>query len=71
MIKAADLTDNGVGLMYISGPKLIRLAGKYRSLVPVLRELVLRPDTPSSLTSRTESPARSTTRRAVSRPFSG
>ncbi len=32
--------------MHTTGPKLSRLAGKYRPLVPVLRELILRPDTP-------------------------
>ena len=46
MIKASDLTDNAVGLFHTSGPKLNRLAGRYRPLVPVLRELILRPDTP-------------------------
>jgi hypothetical protein len=35
-----------VGLPYTTGPKLSKLAGKYRPLVPVLRELILRPDTP-------------------------
>jgi hypothetical protein len=33
------------GVMY-TGPKLSKLGGKYRPLVPVLRGLVLRPDTP-------------------------
>jgi hypothetical protein len=46
VIKASDFTDNAVGLIYTTGPKLIKLAGKYRPLVPVLRELILRPDTP-------------------------
>jgi hypothetical protein len=46
VIKASDFTDNAVGLMHTTGPKLSRLAGKYRPLVPVLRELILRPDTP-------------------------
>ena len=46
VIKASDFTDNAVGLMHTTGPKLPRLAGKYRPLVPVLRELILRPDTP-------------------------
>jgi hypothetical protein len=35
-----------VGLYYTTGPKLPTLAAKYRPLVPPLRELVLRPDTP-------------------------
>jgi hypothetical protein len=42
-------TNNAVGLFYTTGPKLAKLAklaGKYRPLVPPLRELVLRPDTP-------------------------
>jgi hypothetical protein len=46
VIKASDFTDNAVGLFHTSGPKLARLAGKYRPLGPVLRELILRPDTP-------------------------
>jgi hypothetical protein len=35
-----------VGLFHTTGPKLPKLARKYRPLVPVLRELILRPDTP-------------------------
>jgi (p)ppGpp synthase/HD superfamily hydrolase len=46
VIKASDFTDNAVGLFYTTGPKLPKLARKYRPLVPVLREFVLRPDTP-------------------------
>jgi hypothetical protein len=46
VIKASDFTDNAVGLIHTTGPKLFKLAGKYRPLVPVLRELILRPDTP-------------------------
>lgn len=46
VIKASDFTDNAVGLFHTTGPKVTKLAGKYRPLVPVLRELVLRPDTP-------------------------
>jgi hypothetical protein len=46
VVKAADFTDNAVGLPYTTGPRLPELADKYRPLVPVLRELVLRPDTP-------------------------
>jgi hypothetical protein len=46
VIKASDFTDNAVGLFHTTGPKLSRLADKYRPLVPVLHELVLRPDTP-------------------------
>jgi hypothetical protein len=46
IIKASDFTDNGVGLIHTTGPRLYRLAGKYAPLVPVLRELIARPDTP-------------------------
>jgi hypothetical protein len=35
-----------VGLFYTTGPKLPKLASKYRPLVTPLRELVLRTDTP-------------------------
>jgi hypothetical protein len=35
-----------VGLIHTTGPKLSTLARKYRPLVPVLCELILRPDTP-------------------------
>ena len=46
VIKISDFTDNAVGLFHTTGPKLPQLASKYRPLVPVLRELLLRPDTP-------------------------
>ena len=46
VIKASDFTDNAVGLIHTTGPKLSRLASKNRPLVPVLRVLILRPDTP-------------------------
>ena len=46
VIKASDFTDNGVGLIHTSGPKAVRLAGKYAPLVPVLASLIARPDTP-------------------------
>jgi hypothetical protein len=46
LIKASDFTDNAVGVNHTTGPKLSRLARKYGRLVPVLRELILRPDTP-------------------------
>jgi HD domain len=48
VIKASDFTDNGVGLIHTSGPRLVTLAGKYAPLVPVLRELISLPDTPLS-----------------------
>jgi HD domain len=46
VIKASDFTDNGVGLIHTTGPRLYRLAAKYTPLVPVLRDLIARPDTP-------------------------
>jgi HD domain len=46
VIKASDFTDNGVGLIHTTGPRLHKLAAKYAPLVPVLRDLVARPDTP-------------------------
>jgi hypothetical protein len=48
VIKASDFTDNGGGLMHTTGPRLHRLAGKYAPLVPVLADLIARPDTPLS-----------------------
>ncbi len=39
-------TDNAIGLFHTTGPKLPKLARKYRPLVQPLRELVLRLDTP-------------------------
>jgi hypothetical protein len=46
VIKASDFTDNAVGIIHLTGPKLPKLAGKYGPLVPALRELIQRPDTP-------------------------
>jgi (p)ppGpp synthase/HD superfamily hydrolase len=46
VIKISDFTDNAIGLFHTTGPKLPKLAGKYRPLVAPLRELVLRLDTP-------------------------
>lgn len=48
VIKISDFTDNGVGVIHTIGPKALRAASKYQPLVPVLRELVARPDTPLS-----------------------
>jgi HD domain len=48
VIKVSDFTDNGVGLIHTTGPALDRLAGKYAPLVPVLREMIARADTPLS-----------------------
>jgi hypothetical protein len=42
VIKASDFTENAVGIIHITRPKLAKLAGKYGSLVPALRELILR-----------------------------
>ena len=46
VIKASDFTDNGVGLIYTLTHRQPKLARKYRPLIPVLRELIARPDTP-------------------------
>ena len=46
VIKASDFTDNAVGIIHLTRPKLAKLARKYAPLVPALRELILRPDTP-------------------------
>jgi hypothetical protein len=48
VIKASDFTDNGVGLIHTTGPRLRQLAGKYAPVVPVLRDLITRSDTPLS-----------------------
>ncbi|BCJ70633.1 hypothetical protein CS0771_01770 [Catellatospora sp. IY07-71] len=46
VIKVSDFTDNGVGVIHTIGPKVRRAATKYSPLVPALRELVARADTP-------------------------
>ena len=46
VIKASDFTDNAVGIIHTTGPKLSKFARKYGPLVPALRKLTLRPDTP-------------------------
>lgn len=48
VINASDFTDNGVGLIHTTGPKIGSLASKYAPLVPALKELIARPDTPLS-----------------------
>jgi hypothetical protein len=53
VLKVSDFTDNGVGLIHTTGPRLAELAGKYAPLVPVLRELISRPDTPLSEEAKT------------------
>ena len=46
VVKVSDFTDNAVGLFHTTGASLPRRAAKYLPLVPVLREFVLRTDTP-------------------------
>jgi hypothetical protein len=46
VLKASDLTDNGVGLIYTTGPKAVKSARKYAPLVPLVADLIARPDTP-------------------------
>jgi hypothetical protein len=48
VIKASDFTDNGVGLIHTTGAKMETLAAKYAPVVPILRDLIGRPDTPLS-----------------------
>jgi HD domain len=45
VINASDFTDNGVGLIHTTVPRLGRLADKYAPLVPVLADLIARSDT--------------------------
>jgi hypothetical protein len=52
IIKVSDFTDNGVGLIHSTGPRLRELAGKYAPLVPVLRGLIAQPDTPLDAAAR-------------------
>ena len=52
IIKVSDFTDNGVGLIHTTGPRLRELAGKYAPLVPVLRGLIAQPDTPLDAAAR-------------------
>jgi hypothetical protein len=46
VLKLSDFTDNGVGIIHAVGPKVVRSARKYTPAVPVLRDLLGRPDTP-------------------------
>jgi len=46
VVKFSDFTDNGVGILYTTGPKVRRAAVKYGPLVPVLRGFLHLPDTP-------------------------
>lgn len=45
VLKVSDLTDNGVGIHYTTGPKAAKLAHKYAPMVPILADLIARPDT--------------------------
>jgi len=46
VIKLSDFTDNGVGVIHTTGPRVDRFSRKYAPLVPVLRRLLHQPDTP-------------------------
>ena len=52
VIKASDFTDNGAGLIHTTGPRVATLAAKYVPLIPVLRDVITRPDTPLSTEAR-------------------
>jgi hypothetical protein len=52
IIKASDFTDNGVGLIHIDDWRLKYKASRYAGLVPILREMISRPDTPLSEAAR-------------------
>jgi (p)ppGpp synthase/HD superfamily hydrolase len=52
VIKVSDFTDNGVGVIHTTYDKAHSSARKYRPLVPKLRELVGRPDTPLSVAAK-------------------
>jgi len=46
VIKLSDFTDNGVGIIHTTGPKVRKAATKYAPLVPQLRDFARRADTP-------------------------
>lgn len=46
VIKLSDFTDNGVGIIHTTGPKVRKASAKYAPLVPQLKEFALRADTP-------------------------
>ncbi len=46
VIKASDFTDNSVSLTYTTGLKAVRSARTHAPLVPILADLIARPDTP-------------------------
>ncbi|GAA2517126.1 hypothetical protein Ahu01nite_084520 [Winogradskya humida] len=52
VIKVSDFTDNGVGVIHTTYDKAHSSAIKYRPLVPKLRELIGRPDTPLSIAAK-------------------
>jgi (p)ppGpp synthase/HD superfamily hydrolase len=52
VIKVSDFTDNGVGVVHTTPENAFKSAVKYRPLVPKLRELVGRPDTPLSIAAK-------------------
>ncbi|MFI5840223.1 HD domain-containing protein [Catenuloplanes sp. NPDC051500] len=52
IIKVSDFTDNGVGIIHTTGPKMASSARKYRPLVPTFRALIARDDTPLSAESK-------------------
>ncbi|AGL14893.1 metal-dependent phosphohydrolase [Actinoplanes sp. N902-109] len=52
VLKVSDFTDNGVGVIHTTYDKARSSAIKYRPLVPKLRELIGRPDTPLSITAK-------------------
>ncbi|MFD0638660.1 hypothetical protein ACFQ9X_50970 [Catenulispora yoronensis] len=47
-MKLSDFTDNGVGIIHTTGPKVRKASAKYAPLVPQLRDFATRPDTPLS-----------------------
>ena len=46
VVKLSDFTDNGVGIIHTTGPKVRKASAKYAPLVPQLRDFATRPDTP-------------------------
>jgi hypothetical protein len=48
VVKVSDFADNGAGLIHTAGPRVEKLAAKYAPVVPVLRDMISRPDTPLS-----------------------
>ena len=48
VVKVSDFTDNGVGLIHTTGPKVQKSARKYQPFVPILRHVLALSDTPLS-----------------------